>query len=63
MTAPDPRRKEVVFVRADLVLGWLKQLTQYHVDAGRPAHADGVRGAANKIQREITKSNKTMSPT
>lgn len=55
---PDTRLKEVAFVRVDLVYGWLKQLEQFHRNAGRSAMAEGVKSSATKIRREIANGNK-----
>lgn len=57
----DTPRKEVVFVRVDLLHNWLKQLEKFHRDAGHPAMAEGVKSAATKIRREITKQEKPPS--
>ena len=52
------QQKEVVFIRTDLIYGWLKELAKHHADAGRPAHAAGVFSAASKIRREVSRSDK-----
>lgn len=52
------QQKEVVFIRTDLIYGWLKDLAKHHADAGRPAHAAGVFSAASKIRREVARSDK-----
>lgn len=51
------KRFEHVYVRLDNIERYLRELAQFHADAGRPAHVAGVRSALAKIKREVARSD------